>query len=258
MAVKEWTCSWNPLAWCSFSNNKALPSFSLSLVIFLILSLSLFLAVSLSLSFSLCLSLYLFLYISFFLHQVFRNSALAGDNEKSSSIDFAGHVCAWAWWYLNSRSRQKPGPLAACSFVPSARIRDRHLAFNGDDRSFPLSPNGCVYLISNTVQKATCLDYRIIPPFYHPFYHQFVFTFFIFKRSTRVIIFPRTDDTCCACLRVSLVVRSLRIFKEQSGEEKVLCLSKSRPESSCVWTLSKKFILQVIFFLSLFLFFSSR
>ena len=87
-------------------------------------------------------------------------------------------------------------------------------------------------------------------------YHQFVFTFFIFKRSTRVIIFPRTDDTCCACLRVSLVVRSLRIFKEQSGEEKVLCLSKSRPESSCVWTLSKKFILQVIFLLSLSLSFS--
>lgn len=69
-----------PLAWCSFSNNKALPSFSLSLVIFLAFSLPRLLSFSLSLFF--CLSLSISLYLSFFLHQIFRNSSLAGDTTK--------------------------------------------------------------------------------------------------------------------------------------------------------------------------------
>ena len=161
MAVKEWTCSWNRWLGALFRTTKHYP-LSLFLSWHFSFSLSLSLSISLSFSLSLPLSPSLSLFFSPSGFQEFRSCQW---QRKSSSIDFAGHVCAWAWWYLNSRSRQKPGPLAACSFVPSTRIRDRHLAFNGDDRSFPLSPNGCVYLISNTVQKATCLDYRI-PPFY--------------------------------------------------------------------------------------------
>ena len=56
-----------PLAWCSFSNNKALPSFSLSLVTFLILafSLSLYLSLFLSVSPSISFSISLFFSIRF-------------------------------------------------------------------------------------------------------------------------------------------------------------------------------------------------
>ena len=110
------------------------------------------LSISLSL-FPLCLALPLAVSFSFFSLHRFQEFRSCRWQRKSSSIDFAGHVCAWAWWYLNSRSRQKPGPLAACAFVPSTRTRDRHLAFNGDDRRFPLSPSGRVYLISNAVER---------------------------------------------------------------------------------------------------------
>lgn len=161
MAVKEWTCSWNRWLGGLFRATKHWPSFYLS-----------FSVPSLSRSASRCL----FLFFSLHRFQEFRSCRW---QRKSSSIDFAGHVCAWAWWYLNSRSRQKPGPLAACAFVPSTRTRDRHLAFNGDDRRFPLSPSGRVYLISNAVERP-----RVFTTSLH-------FIFIAFSSSTPFAFSPR-------------------------------------------------------------------
>lgn len=139
-----------PLAWCSFSNNKALPSFSLSLVIFLAFSLPRLLSFSLSLFLSLPLYLSLSLFFSTSDFQEFLSCRWHNERARRSTLPGTCVRGRDDIWTLEAVKSQ--GPLAACSFVPSTRTRDRHLAFNGDDRSFPLSPNGCVYLISNTVE----------------------------------------------------------------------------------------------------------
>lgn len=151
MAVKEWTCSWNRWLGALFRTTKHYP---LSLFLSWYFSLSLFLAYSLSLSLSLFLSLPLYLSLSLFFStsdfQEFLSCRWHNERARRSTLPGTCVRGRDDIWTLEAVKSQ--GPLAACSFVPSTRTRDRHLAFNGDDRSFPLSPNGCVYLISNTVE----------------------------------------------------------------------------------------------------------
>lgn len=137
-----------PPAWWSFF--ERLPSFYISLFLSLFVRL-----------FSPSLPPPLFLFLFFFspLSTVFRNSALADDNGRELVDRLCrARVCVGVMIF-ELPSCQKPSPLAACAFVPSTRTRDRHLAFNGDDRRFPLSPSGPVYLISNAGRKATCLGH---------------------------------------------------------------------------------------------------